>query len=62
MGENKDEQNLIDFKFEWEGKDFDKVAPNVKELAEKLVELKLVKVNPDLDETRKSYHFTYRGL
>lgn len=62
MEENKDEQNLIDFKFEWEGKDFDKVAPNVKELAEKLVELKLVKVNPDLDETRKSYHFTYRGL
>ena len=62
MEENKDEQNLIDFKFEWEGKDFDKVAPNVKELAEKLVELKLVKVNPDLDETRKSYHLTYRSL
>ncbi len=35
MEEIKEEQKLIDFKFEWAGKDYDKVAPNVKETAKK---------------------------
>ena len=50
MEENKEEQMLIDFKFDWTGKDYDRIAPNVKETAKKLVELNLVKVNKELDE------------
>lgn len=50
MEEIKEEQKLIDFKFEWAGKDYDKVAPNVKETAKKLVELNLIKVSQELDE------------
>ena len=46
MEENKE---LIQFSFEWNPKNYDNVAPNVKELAIKLVELNLVKVEKDLD-------------
>ena len=47
-----EEKKLIDFKFEWSGNDYDKIAPNVIEIARKLVELHLIKVNTELDENR----------
>ena len=31
-------KELIDFKFEWIGKDYDKIAPNVIETAKKLID------------------------
>lgn len=37
-----EEKELIDFKFEWTGKDYEKVAPNVIEMAKKLIELNLL--------------------
>ncbi|MBR3891380.1 MAG: AAA family ATPase [Bacilli bacterium] len=39
------------FNFNWKGKGFDKVPPNVIEVAKKLLELNLVKVEPDLDDS-----------
>jgi len=45
-----EEKELIDFKFEWTGKDYDKVAPNVIEMAKKLIELNLIRVKPELNE------------
>lgn len=45
----EDTDTLIDFKFEWTGKDYEKIAPNVIGLAKQLVELKLIKVLPELD-------------
>ena len=51
MEENNElEKNLIDFEFEWEGKDFDKLTPNVLAMARKLVELNQIRVEKDLDE------------
>jgi len=47
------ETNAITFAFNWQPKDFDKVSPNVLALAEKLVELNLVKVNVELSDTEK---------
>lgn len=46
----EDTKDLIDFKFEWTGKDYDKIAPNVIETAKKLLELNLIKVKPELNE------------
>lgn len=43
-------KELIDFKFEWKGKDYDKIAPNVVETAKKLLELKLIRVKSELNE------------
>jgi len=40
----------IDFKFKWNPEDYDKIAPNVLNIAKKLLELNLVKVEPKLDE------------
>lgn len=45
-----EEKKLIDFKFEWTGKDYEKVAPNVIEMAKKLLELNLIKVKTELNE------------
>lgn len=45
-----EEKELIDFKFEWTGKDYEKVAPNVIEMAKKLIELNLIRVKPELNE------------
>ena len=45
-----DEKQSIKFNFKWEGKDFEKIAPNVIETAKKLVELNLIKVDENLDE------------
>lgn len=45
-----EEKELIDFKFEWTGKDYEKVAPNVIEMAKKLIELNLIRVEPELNE------------
>lgn len=45
-----EEKELIDFKFEWAGKDYEKVAPNVIEMAKKLLELNLIKVKTELNE------------
>ena len=44
------ELEKIDFKFEWSGKNYDKVAPNVIETAKKLLELNLIKLEPELSE------------
>ena len=46
---NKVEKELIDFEFEWEGKDFDKITPNVLAMAKKLVELNQIRVEKELD-------------
>ena len=48
-----DELEKIDFKFEWSGKNYDKVAPNVIETAKKLLELNLIKLEPELSEDGK---------
>lgn len=45
-----EEKEKIDFKFEWTGKDYEKIAPNVIETAKKLLELNLIKVEPELNE------------
>lgn len=45
-----EEKKIIDFKFKWEGKNFDKIPPNVLTIAKKLLELNLVMVEEDLDE------------
>ena len=45
-----EERKVIDFKFKWEGKNFDKIAPNVLTIAKKLLELNLVMVEEDLNE------------
>ena len=44
-----EEKQLIDFKFNWQCKDFEKISPNVIATAKKLVELNLVRVNAELD-------------
>ena len=38
------------FNFKWPGKNFDKVAPNVIEIAKKLLELNLIKVDENLND------------
>ena len=45
-----EEKKLVDFKFEWTGNGFNEIAPNVKDMANKLVELDMIRVEPDLDE------------
>lgn len=39
-----DELEKIDFKFEWSGKNYDKVAPNVIETAKKIIRTKFNQV------------------
>lgn len=41
MEENNENKKVIDFEFEWIGKDFDKIMPNVMAMARKLLELAL---------------------
>ena len=47
--ENKKETENIRFNFEWKATGFSEVAPNVIATAEKLLELNLVRVEPDLN-------------
>ena len=50
MEENNEDKKVIDFEFEWTGKDYDKIMPNVMAMAKKLLELNLIKVERELDE------------
>ena len=51
MEENNElERELIDFEFDWTGKDYDKIMPNVMAMARKLVELDQIRVEKELDE------------
>ena len=45
-----EEKKLIKFNFNWEGKGFNEIAPNVMEAAKKLVELNLIRVEENLDD------------
>ena len=45
-----EENELIDFRFEWTGNGFNELAPNVKAMANKLVELNMIRVEQDLNE------------
>ncbi|MBQ3413927.1 MAG: AAA family ATPase [Clostridia bacterium] len=45
-----EENEKIEFSFEWTGNGFNEIAPNVKDMANKLVELNMIRVDKDLDE------------
>ena len=50
MEENNENKKVIDFEFDWTGKDYDKIMPNVMAMARKLVELDQIRVEKELDE------------
>ena len=50
MEENNENKKVIDFEFDWIGKDYDKIMPNVMAMAKKLLELNQIKVEKKLDE------------
>ena len=50
MEENNKNKKVIDFEFDWTGKDYDKIMPNVMAMARKLVELDQIRVEKELDE------------
>ena len=50
MEENNENKKVIDFEFDWVGKDYDKIMPNVMAMAKKLLELNQIKVEKELDE------------
>ena len=50
MEENNENKKVIDFEFDWIGKDYDKIIPNVMAMARKLVELDQIRVEKELDE------------
>ena len=53
MEENNENKKVIDFEFDWTGKDYDKIVPNVMAMARKLVELDQIRVEKELDENGK---------
>ena len=50
MEETNENKKVIDFEFDWIGKDYDKIMPNVMAMAKKLLELNQIKVEKELDE------------
>jgi len=56
-----DENEKIDFKFKWEGIKFDQISTSVIEMAEKLLEHNLIKVQPELNENG-SVVITHTGV
>jgi len=53
MEENNENKKVIDFEFDWIGKDYDKIMPNVMAMAKKLLELNQIKVEKELKRKRQ---------